>query len=277
MARGLRVLAGVRGWERIVSWLVPADASGDFVVANATGLFKGNLSSFIDRRMYLYGGYELDNIQQFLSRLPPERLGTILDVGANVGTHSLAFARHFEHVHAFEPNPDLWRSFETNIRINNISNVHLHKVGLADKDATLPFFAIEKNNYGLGTFSTADQYDLPLKEIGMLRVVAGDSYIVTSHIRRVDAIKIDVQGFEFEVIRGLARVLKRDRPFVWMEVGTDTAEKATTPKALQDWFPYRTEVYRFEELRRTLRSRVRLVPAADDQLQACDYLISPAP
>jgi len=52
-------------------------------------------------------------------------------------------------VHAFEPNSGLWPSFERNVGLNRLTNVQLHKVGLGNKDAELPFYAIDKSNYGL--------------------------------------------------------------------------------------------------------------------------------
>ena len=95
-------------------------------------VFAGDLGSYLDRQVYLFGGYESAQIRCFLSRIPAGRHRTILDVGANAGTHSLAFARVFETVLAFEPNPMLWPQFEQNMVLNGLTNVRLHKLGLAD-------------------------------------------------------------------------------------------------------------------------------------------------
>jgi FkbM family methyltransferase len=200
----------------------------------------------------------------------------VLDIGANVGTHSLAFARHFRHVHAFEPNPQLWESFARNIDLNDLGNVSLHKTGLGDQEADLPFYLIEKKNYGLGTFSTAEQYDLPLEEVGRMKVATGDGYTELAGIGPVDAIKIDVQGFELEVLTGLSRVLERDRPFVWMEIGADTAATVETLQSLRNRFPFRNDIYRFEHRRRGIRYSMQLTIAAEGPLESSDYLIAPA-
>lgn len=217
--RSLRRLKSVRGWERLAALLVPHNIDENFIVKNKTGYFAGNLSSWLDRRMYLFGEYEQMNIDAFLAAVPRERRGVVLDVGANVGTHSMAFAQHFKQVHAFEPNPALWPNFSRNMAINGLSNVILHQRGLADRDAELPFYSIEKNNFGLGTCSHVQQYDLPLKEIGTVQVARGDDYARQQGIGLIDAIKIDVQGFEPEVLRGLRERLKTDRPIVWFELG----------------------------------------------------------
>lgn len=276
LVRALRGLKSLRGWERVVNVLAPQnDATTPFTVANRGGIFAGDLSSFIDRRMYLFGGYEEDLIREFLSRIPTGRRGVILDVGANVGTHSLAFAQHFGQVHAFEPNPSLWSAFETNVRLNNLNTVQLHKVGLADREGELPFYLIEKNNFGLGTCSDVEQYDLPLKKIGTVRVEIGDSYLEAAGIQRVDAIKIDVQGFEAEVIRGLAKTLARDRPFVWLEVSESIAGAPNSYLALKSVFPYENTLLHFQPWRSGAFNTVRLQPARTEGLQPGDYLIVP--
>jgi FkbM family methyltransferase len=276
LVRTFRFLRNVRGWERVAAALAPQSRVASFVVANSSGLFAGDLSSFIDRRMYLFGEYEHDLIRDFISAIPEERRGTVLDIGANVGTHSLAFARYFNRVHAFEPNPQLWENFQRNIDLNGLDNVRLHKTGLGDEEAELPFYRIDNNNYGLGTFSNVEQYDLPLREVCRMRVAIGDAYAEVTQIGPVDAIKIDVQGFELKVLAGLARVLERDRPFVWLEVGPDTASTIKTLHSLRKRFPFRNGIYRFEQRRSGVRSSVRLAIAPEGSLVPSDYLIAPA-
>ena len=276
VVRSLRGLRRLPGWQRIAGLLVLPTASGAFVVANRSGYFAGDLSSFIDRRMYLFGEYEQELIEAFIAHLPLDRRGTILDVGANVGTHSLAFARHFRTVHAFEPNPALWPSFERNVAINGLQNVRLHRLGLADKDDELSFHLIEKSNYGLGTFSEVEQYDLPLKSVGKVPVAAGDKHLEETGVGPIDAIKIDVQGFEPEVIRGLAGTLTRYRPHVWIELGPGTKTKVDTLTGLQKLVHYPIEAFRFAPARRGLFSTVSLQRTTEDSLEPGDYLVGPA-
>ena len=275
VVRSLRFLRGVRGWGRVADLIVPLDAGGGFLVENSTGWFSGDLSSFLDRRMYLFGEYEEEAIRAFLSIVPSDRRNVILDIGANAGTHSLAFAPHFAAVHAFEPNPMLWRSFERNIRNNRITNVELHRVAAADSDGEMPFYLTAHKNFGLGTLLPNHKYDLPLEEVGTVNVVHASRYLDAAGIGRVDAVKIDVQGFEREVIRGLAPVLQRERPIVWFEVAAVTGADAGSAAAIKALFPFKGELYRFETQRGILRTTVRLVPASPGALPAGDYLIRP--
>ena len=142
--------------------------------------------------------------------------------------------------------------------LNNLSDVSLHRLGLADRDDELTFYLIDKNNYGLGTCSTVEQYDLPLKASGKVKVAAGDSFLDSARIGPIDAIKIDAQGFEPEVFRGLRRVLERDRPFVWLEIAVELnprSIKIDKVASLAALFPYRSELYRFSSETRGTLSR----------------------
>jgi FkbM family methyltransferase len=274
VARALRSLRHFRGWMRVVNSLVPESATAEFLVINDGTAFAGNLASFVDRNVYLFGGIEDQEIELFLSLVPPERRGIILDVGANVGTHSLRFARAFDHVHSFEPNPIVWAQFERNIALNRLSNVTLHRVGLGNEDAQLPFYMTEKPNLGLGTFSNIEQYDMPLIEVSSASMVRGADYLVTHGIGSVDAIKIDVQGFEVEALRGLNPLLQRDRPYLWFELGLATRRVLNSRTALEGLVPFRHEAQIIDLHRTLLTHRVALAPAPAD-LPVGDYIITP--
>jgi FkbM family methyltransferase len=248
LARRLRGLRRLRGWHRAVNWIVPADSEGAFLVQNGPLLFAGDIESYIEREMYLFGDYEGLEIQQFLNVINAGPRRVLLDIGANVGTHSLPFARHFKQVHSFEPNPSLWASFARNVSINELHNVVLHQVGLGAEDAELPFYSIECRNRGLGTFLSDEQYDRPLKFVGHSRVAHGDRYLQARGITQVDAIKIDVQGLEAAVLRGLRGTLEASRPAVWFEFGAGTRDSGQASE-VRDWFPYEVDLFRLVRIK----------------------------
>jgi FkbM family methyltransferase len=270
IARSLRCFSSLPGGGRLVNKLVPQQP-GKFEVRNGDTYFAGNLESFIDRQVYLFGGYEVTEMKCFLSHVPATRRGTILDIGANVGTHSLQFAKAFKAVHAFEPNPMIWAQFERNMQLNNCGNVHLHKVGLADADTELPLHLTSKTNYGLGTFSTVEQYDRPLKPAAVCPIRHAANYVTNLGVKQVDAIKIDVQGFEPEVLGGLRAVLERDRPIVWCEIGAGTLTKMDHISALSALLPFQFRCYQMDRVsRHAIKLRER-----NDVLVNDDYLIVP--
>jgi FkbM family methyltransferase len=274
LVRRLRGLRRLRGWHRAAGWLVPADTEGRFLVRNGSLLFAGDIESYIEREMYLFGDYEGLEIEQFLNVISTSSRRVLLDIGANVGTHSLRFAQHFKQVHSFEPNPSLWASFEQNMSLNELHNVILHHVGLGSEDAELPFYSIECRNHGLGTFLPEEQYDRPLKLVAHSRIAHGDRYLQARGISQVDAIKIDVQGLEPSVLRGLRGTLEASRPAVWFEFGAGTRDSTQSSELraieLRDWFPYEVDLLRLVRIKGPLLAvrlaRTDTVPPLGDYL-----------
>ncbi|WP_255564576.1 FkbM family methyltransferase [Mameliella sp. CS4] len=197
--------------------LVPRDHQSHFKVTNWHGIHSGRMSDYIQRQLYLFGGYEQDEINAFLAIASSERRGVLLDIGANIGVHRIAFSKHFGQVFAFEPNPNLWADFEQMKADNSADNLTLVKCALGSENTELPFFLVDDYNLGLGTLVQEEQYDRPLKKIHDVPVRVGMEILREQGIDKVDAIKIDVQGFELEVLRGLREMLERDRPIIWME------------------------------------------------------------
>src|SRR5437016_5180097 len=60
----------------------------------------------------------------------------VVDVGANIGYYSLIAALQVRTVHAFEPTPALCARIEENARLNNLSNVTLHRCAVSDRTGT---------------------------------------------------------------------------------------------------------------------------------------------
>lgn len=270
IARALRPLARFRGWIRLIEKVVPAHQA-PFVVQNGKLFFAGDFNSYLDRHVYLFGGNESLQIQSFLSCIPADRKNTILDIGANAGTHSSAFAQFFKTVHSFEPNPQMWPQFEKNIALNSLNNVVLHKVGLGDKDTQLTFHMIDKPNFGLGTFSTKNQYDLPLQEVGTLPIKHGGKYLAEIKSGKIDAIKVDVQGFEPQVLKGLEEILRRDQPIIWCEIGDGT--DFPTYQSLSEFIPFKFRCFELAKGPGIIRS-IQL-KEHKEKLPKGDYILIP--
>jgi len=275
LVRTLRTMRRIRGWRRLAAAMLPDELDGEFEVLNKYGIFAGNLNSYIEREIYLMGGYEEGQIEAFLNIVPHDCRGTILDIGANVGTHSIAFARNFKQVHAFEPNEKLWRAFERNKSINGITNVWLHKMGLGAARGSVPFYSIAKDNLGLGTALPVEQYDLPLQQIGTINIEVGDQ-VVRRQIGEVNAMKIDVQGFEPQVLEGLKDTLRNFQPILWVEISTGMAiVKDHGAQWLRELLNVSVDLFRFDIVRRGLINSVCLRPVFDDELRNGDYVIIP--
>ena len=274
--RALRSAHRLRGWLPLGERIVPHSSELTFRVRNDGLWFEGDLASFIERRIYLYGGYDRSAIRQFVALVPPDRRRVALDVGTNVGTHGLAFARSFAEVHCFEPNPAVFARLARNAALNAMPHLHLHPVGLGDVSAELDFHSISDEADALGTFSPVQQYDCEVRVIGKGLVERADDYLEGRLGGPVDAVKLDVQGFEPEALRGMQRILERDRPYLWIEVSDLTLATFDSAAALRRTIPYDFRLLRFDTRPAGPLHRSRLVAEEGDRLRPADYVAIPA-
>jgi FkbM family methyltransferase len=203
--------------------------------------YAGNYASFIDWSVYYFGSYseaELELLGRVLSVIDH---GCCLDVGANVGHHALFFAVHASSVIAVEPVAALAKEIHGRVAANGLHNVEVVQCGLGERAAKLPFFASTDHNQGTGTFVPGGHG----REGQIIRVRAGDEVLAERGDPPVALVKIDVEGFEPHVLRGLQRTLERARPVVFLEWSAMSAERAgsTAANAL---FPAGYSLFHFE-------------------------------
>lgn len=139
----------------------------------------------------------------------------IVDIGANIGNHSLFFATHLEstHIHAFEPFPKNIQVASQNLLAYK-DRVTLHPYALSDSESLQKLYNSESNNHGgYSLEQLSDGRSFPVMDIIPTRTL--DSY----NIHDVTLVKIDVEGHENAVLRGAQETLRRCKPIVILENG----------------------------------------------------------
>jgi FkbM family methyltransferase len=129
------------------------------------------------------------------------RRGSIVaDVGANQGLYALWFARvaSHGHVYAFEPDPKLFECLEWNVRNNRLKNVSVIRAAASNRSGTVAFAA---NKLNRGDNRVTKDRGLASEQV---QAVTIDEMLADS---RLDLLKIDVQGFEIEVLLGARKTL----------------------------------------------------------------------
>jgi FkbM family methyltransferase len=134
------------------------------------------------------------------------------DIGANLGLVTLTLARAVGpsgQVHAFEPNPILQELIQKSIDRNSASNVTIHRMALGSSDGELTLF-VPSHNSGQGSF----KYHSNAPHCRNYRCIVKQlSQVVRQwHIDKIRLMKIDVEGFENEVLLGAVDVLREIRP-----------------------------------------------------------------
>jgi FkbM family methyltransferase len=145
-----------------------------------------------------------------------------IDVGANIGNHTLFVSDIFRKVIAFEPNPLARSILQSNLELNDVQNVEVKEVGLSDEPrrAILTFDPV---NLGAAT-SLATVYRTKRSRSSEVDLVAGDNVIDRS--QPVGFIKADVEGAEEAALTGLEQTLRTHQPIVMIEQREDVIDSA---------------------------------------------------
>jgi len=204
--------------------------------------YRGRRSSYIDWNVWFYGSYETELLELIRDVLADRPGSVFFDVGANVGHHTLFASRHAEMVHAFEPFEPVRRALLEKVAANGLANVTVHAFGLGDATEALPYAAPVGANQGSGRFLQPLE-DAPAGDA--LPIVKGDEFAAS--LARLDMVKIDVEGFEPQVLGGLRETLARLRPCVLYENSATTQRGIPTAQALASLFP---PEYRFFHVRK---------------------------
>jgi len=182
-----------------------------------TNLFGQRVTVFrndhVGDKIVSQGLYEKENLELLLRLLRTLAQPVVLDIGANIGNHTLAFSTAASHVHAFEPIPYIHALLRQNVEQNALGNVTLHALALSDSDGAATIHMVTDGNYGASSF---DQRSAQTEAVSVQRR-RGDALLAELGVDRVDFIKIDVEAHEVYVLRGLMDMLQRQRPFITME------------------------------------------------------------
>ncbi len=194
-----------------------------FQCPHIAGEFIGELSSHIDWHVYFRGAYDEAGLNLIQSTVQNSSRSVAWDIGANVGNHTLFLSRLFEKVYSFEPMPSLINQLRNNVRLNELNNVQIEEYGLADNSGQIPYFSGQNGNVGQGSFVNRTglpaDLELPLK--------TGDEVFAELDLQHLDFVKIDVEGFEVEVLRGMRNTLNQTRPIVQFEWLSESRDKVS--------------------------------------------------
>ncbi|QQR68686.1 MAG: FkbM family methyltransferase [Alphaproteobacteria bacterium] len=141
---------------------------------------------------------------------------TVLDIGANIGCCALFYGSKAREVHAFEPSPSTFNLLQTNIDKARMPQVHAHNIGLGIKKATMPLSF--SPNMRAGAFISDKTQPSSGHVMERISIRKLDDVVRSLRLRRVDFIKIDVEGFEMNVIKGGRTTLRKHRPVVVLEL-----------------------------------------------------------
>lgn len=215
------------------------------------------------------GPYQGRNLKFLRNVMPSAR--TIIDVGMNVANNTMEYATWAQTVHGFEPFPETYQLATETIQLNThvelqgrywdsrlvqtkhdpnhadgwfkkpdgsfaslgiTGKIHTHNVGLGEAPGS---FQMEHhpNNAGHNCILTPDRVNKTHYALHTVTVNTLDSY----NFEDVDVIKVDVEGFEFPVLKGSEQTIRRCRPVVQLEMVEAQYKRFNyTPQDIADFF-----------------------------------------
>lgn len=172
----------------------------------------------------LHGGDEL--LSRMLDECDSEEV--IFDVGANIGTYSLALASKYPRsdILAFEPNIETFEKLENNLDCNGFSNITIHNMGISDQNGEMSFYISSYPETSSFSKKSSERWGGRVKSVKKVDVRRLDT-IVEETKKCPDRIKLDVEGHGLKVLKGGEKTLEECRPVIYMErheVGTEKNE-----------------------------------------------------
>lgn len=175
--------------------------------------FDLDVHECVQKGIFCFHYFEPEDVAGFRCFVHPG--GMIFDVGANIGQYSLLASKlvgEKGHIYAFEPSPDVIDRLRHHLEINGADNVELVCKAAADRCGTAKFYpANELGNQGVGSLLPAEEYRAQIRSGSPIEVevITLDEFCDEHAIDHIDVLKIDVEGFDLDVIKGAERVLAR--------------------------------------------------------------------
>lgn len=171
---------------------------------------KDYISNSIESVQDFYERTYLDELHTFL-----EPGAIVVDVGANIGNHTLYFSIMSEaRVISYEPVPETAQTLRHNASINSRADfIEIREKAVGSSCSRASIESYTEENVGATKLST--------NKNGPMEVVTLDSEDLPRPLR---LLKIDAEGMDIDVLRGAAQIITSDRPIIGCEAGSDTAK-----------------------------------------------------
>jgi len=179
----------------------------------------------ISKELIMKGIHEKNSTEFYKKTIKPGM--HIGEFGANIGYYALLASKLLENngfVYAFEPSPENFKQLKRNIELNNCSQLfELQNIGLGAENTEMKFYISTKGNMS-SFIERAESGDIKNIEVLKVQVLKADEYFKN---KKLDFVRMDVEGFEIEIIAGMHEILSRtDKPKgLFIEVHSELLHK----------------------------------------------------
>lgn len=159
----------------------------------------------LSKEISIFGIYEKEQLNKIIDVMKSKKKRICLDIGANIGNHSIFLSNFFEKVISFEPHPKTFKVLKFNTE--NIKNIKISNIAVTDKKKFLYFRDEQTHNMGGHSAHTKGQFK-----------TQGNKLDNILDAKKIDFIKIDTEGHEYRVLSGMKKLLKNNNPIIMYEM-----------------------------------------------------------
>jgi FkbM family methyltransferase len=186
------------------------------------------LKDWVQKNIFLYGYYEKKETF-FWNHITKNKV-VVFDVGANVGYFSLMAAKQIAdqgRVYGFEPVSFVYQRAKYNCDLNNFKNITISNIAISDKAGEITINVGNDENLGM---SGINHHNYLSGKSEKVKTNTIDNFIADNKISQLDVIKIDVEGSEFFVLKGMNDALEKYKPTILIEILDALLEKSGSSK-----------------------------------------------
>ncbi|MFI5152535.1 MAG: FkbM family methyltransferase [Chitinophagales bacterium] len=221
------------------------------MVKNFVKLILQKLLGF-DNYLFIFSIFTINRLQrnwhekefvQFMNMIPAD--GHVLDIGSNIGIMAVPLANRVKSgkVFSFEPMPQNIKALRRIVAHYRLKNIQIFEMALGEETGELKMIMPVINNVKMqglshvvdGEKNTEDgiYFSVPVQKL--------DNIEDLKAIPKIDAIKIDVENFEYYVLKGARELLGRHKPIIYCELW-DNEKRKLTMDYLKNDFGYQAKV-----------------------------------
>lgn len=208
----------------------------------------------VERSLYYTGSYESGTLDFIKNHL--KKGDCFVDVGANIGLMSIEASRSVGNegkVYSFEPHPTTVKILQFNIDLNAIKNIDVIEKGVGSKSGEAKIYDRWDVNRGgaslLSSNTEQESYDIQI--VSLDEVLEKDE---------VEMIKIDIEGFELEALKGAKSILSsKTPPILIVECTEETEHQDYTREELYSWLKHTNSNYKFYKLKGSKSRKSKLI------------------
>lgn len=163
----------------------------------------------IQTDLFMHGIREVQATKHLRSIMQPD--WTMVEIGANIGYYALMEARAVKRVIAIEPGPDNYKGLMTNIALNGYRNIETHQLAIGDHKGVVGFEISKACNWNkIARPNVTGDVQVQMTTL--------DDFLQG---RKIDFLRMDVEGYELCILKGMPQTIRDSRPGMFIEVHRD--------------------------------------------------------